>query len=112
MQYAIKYLGSLGGRKIAVLGDMKELGDYSIKLHKDIGKLIYEEKIDVLITVGNDSKYINETLINYGFNKSNCYHFENNEEAIKLINKIKKHKDNILVKASNSMNFKEIINNI
>lgn len=112
MQYAIKYLGSLGGRKIAVLGDMKELGDYSIKLHKDIGKLIYEEKIDVLITVGNDSKYINETLINYGFNKSNCYHFENNEDAIRLINKIKKHKDNILVKASNSMNFKEIIYNI
>ena len=86
---------------------MKELGDYSIKLHKDIGKLIYEEKIDVLITVGNDSKYINETS-----KLKDSYHFENNEDAIRLINKIKKHKDNILVKASNSMNFKEIINNI
>ena len=112
MQYAIKYLGSLSGRKIAVLGDMKELGDYSINLHKDIGKIIYTENIDVLITVGNDSKYINESSIKLGFNKSNSYHFENNEEAIKLINKIKNKKDNILVKASNSMNFKEIIEKI
>lgn len=107
MQYAIKYLGSLNGRKIAILGDMKELGKYSIKLHKDIGKLISKEKIDILITVGDDSKYINESS-----KLKDSYHFENNEDAIELINKIKSKNDNILVKASNSMNFKEIIDRI
>lgn len=112
MQYAIKYLGSLNNRKIAILGDMKELGDYSIKFHKKLGKLIYDQKIDILITVGDDSKYINEEAIELGFNKDNSYHFNKNEQAIKLINKIKKENDNILVKASNSMNFKEIVNNI
>ncbi len=112
MKYAIKYLGNLSGRKIAVLGDMKELGEYSIYLHKEIGKLIFEEKIDVLITVGEDSKCINEASIKQGFNKNNCYHFKNNEEAIELISCIKLDDDNILVKASNSMNFKEIIDSI
>ena len=112
MQYAIKYLGGLKGRKIAVLGDMKELGNYSVNLHKDIGKLIYDEKIDILITVGNDCKYINESSVKLGFNKSNSYHFDNNEDAIKLINKIKTKRDNILVKASNSMNFKGITEKI
>ncbi len=112
MQYAIKYLGSLNNRKIAVLGDMKELGDYSIKLHKEIGELIHNQKIDILITVGNDSKYINEKAIELGLNKNNSYHFDNNKDAINLINKMKNRNDNILVKASNSMNFKEIVNNI
>ena len=112
MKYAIKYLSNLNGRKIAVLGDMKELGDYSINLHKEIGKLIYEEKIDILITVGDDSKYINEESIKLGFNKENSYHFDDKKDAIKLINKIKNKKDNILVKASNSMNFKEIVGGI
>lgn len=112
MQYAVKYLGSLNNRKIAILGDMKELGCYSIKLHKEIGKLIYNQKIDILITVGNDSKYINEKVIKLGFNKDNSYHFDNNKDAIILVNKIKNKNDNILVKASNSMNFKEIVNEI
>ena len=112
MSYAIKYLGNLKGRKIAILGDMKELGEYSVELHKKIGRLIYENKIDILITVGNDSEYINESSIKAGFNVNNSYHFNSNQEAIKLINKIKNKNDNVLIKASNSMNFKEIVNEI
>lgn len=112
MSYAIKYLASLEGRNIAVLGTMKELGKFSKDLHEEIGKLVTDEEIDILITVGNDANYINLKAEELGFNKENSYHFESNEEAIKLINEIKQSDDNILVKASNSLNFKEIVENI
>lgn len=109
MSYAIKYLGSLLGRSIAVLGTMKELGSYSEDLHKKIGNAIKNEKIDILVTVGDDASYINEGAIEAGFNKENSYHFKDNKTAIEFINTIKKQEDNILIKASNSMNFKEIV---
>ncbi len=112
MNYAIKYLGNLDGRRIAVLGTMRELGKYSEKLHRDIGNLIVEENIDILITVGDYAKYINEEALKLGFLAENSYHFSNNKDAIKLINEIKKRDDKILVKASNSLNFGEIVANI
>ena len=112
MSYAIKYLGSLTGRNIAVLGTMRELGDYTEDLHKKIGNLVEKEKIDILITVGEDSDFINEGAIDAGFNKDNSYHFKNNLDAINFINSIKSDNDNILVKASNSLNFKEIVEKI
>ena len=112
MSYAIKYLGSLTGRNIAVLGTMRELGDYTEDLHKKIGNLVEKEKIDILITVGEDSDFINEGAKDAGFNKDNSYHFTNNLDAINFINSIKTDNDNILVKASNSLNFKEIVEKI
>ncbi len=112
MSYAIKYIGSLTGRNIAVLGTMRELGDYTEDLHKKIGNLVEKEKIDILITVGEDSDFINEGAIDAGFNKDNSYHFTNNLDAINFINSIKSDNDNILVKASNSLNFKEIVEKI
>ena len=112
MSYAIKYLASLPGRSIAVLGSMKELGKFSESLHRKIGALVAKEKINILITVGDEAKFINEEAINNGYNKDTSYHFETNKEAIAFINSIKRSEDNILVKASNSLNFKEIVDNI
>ena len=109
MSYAIKYLSSLNGRLIAVLGTMNELGEYSQDLHRKLGKLVYEEKIDVLITVGNDAKYINEEAINEGFDARKSYHFDNNNDAINLLKEILENGDDVLVKASNSLNFKNIV---
>lgn len=90
-------------RKIVVLGDVLELGKYSKKIHEEIGKNIKD--IDILITVGKYSKYIyNKAMI------KNKYHFNTNEDAINKLKEIIKEKDTILVKASHSMNFKEIVN--
>ena len=112
MSYAIKYLGSLTGRNIAVLGTMRELGEYSKDLHEKLGKVVEKEKIDILITTGEDTNYLNEGAIDAGFPKENSYHFNNNKDVISFINTIKTKDDNILVKASNSLNFKEIVENI
>lgn len=110
--YALEVLKAFNGRKIAVLGDIKELGDYSEEIHRNIGHLIIKNKIDILITIGEFSKYINEEAIKLGFKSDNSYNFENKNSAIDLINKIKEKDDNYLIKASNSMKFKEIVEKI
>jgi len=107
MKSAIEVLGKYKERKIAVLGDMLELGTFSESLHTKIGKLIEENNIDVLVTIGNLSKYIHENA-----NIEIKYHCNNNEEAILLLKKIVQKDDIILFKASNSMNFIEIVNNL
>ena len=104
MREAIKNLGKESGRKIAVLGDMLELGDYSKEIHSNIGKVVNENNIDLLVTVGNDSKYINDN------SNTNNVHFSNNEDAINYLKEIIKEGDIILLKASNSLNFIEIVN--
>ncbi len=107
MKYAINYLSTLRGRNIAVLGSMKELGDYSLKLHEDIGKIAGLEDIDILVTVGEEAKYINKGFEMYS--KALQVHFEAIDDAIKYVKGIIGAGDNILVKASNSMNFKKIV---
>ncbi|MEG2028851.1 MAG: UDP-N-acetylmuramoyl-tripeptide--D-alanyl-D-alanine ligase, partial [Bacilli bacterium] len=108
LSYSIKYLSTLHGRRIAVLGSMLELGSYSVELHSNIGELIAKEGIDILITVGNYTEYINDLAIKLGLPLTNSYHFSNNIDAIEKINSIKTSGDKILVKASLMLNFKEI----
>lgn len=110
--YALEVLGSFKKRKIAVLGDILELGEYGEEIHKNIGEVITKFNIDILITVGSLAKFINEIAIKKGFNKENSYHFDTNKDAIDKIKEIIAKDDTILVKASNSMNFIEIVNAI
>lgn len=104
MREAVTNLGKENGRKIAVLGDMLELGDYSKEIHSNIGKVVNDNNIDLLVTVGNDSKYINDNS-----NIENV-HFSTNEEAIKYLKENITTGDVVLLKASNSLNFIEIVN--
>ncbi len=99
-------------RKIAVLGDMLELGTFSKQLHEKIAEDIIKNNIDILVTVGAESKYIHEKSINLGFNANNAFHFESNIPAIEKLNTILKSNDVVLLKASHGMNFTEILNAI
>ena len=111
MKSAIEYLNSSkGNRKIAVLGDMLELGEFSQELHKKVGEEVAKNKIDILITVGKEANNIAETAKKNGINTT--YMFENNQKAITKLKEILEPKDVVLVKSSNSMNFKEIVSNI
>ena len=54
MKAAIDYLGKINAKnKIAVLGDMLELGEFSKELHERVGEEVQKNKIDILITVGD-----------------------------------------------------------
>ena len=110
MKAAITYLGNMKeNRKIAILGDMFELGEFSKELHEKVGEEVYKNKIDILITVGENSKNICKKVISLGMNEENVFSYDKNTEAIQKIKEIMKKNDIILIKASHSMNFKEIV---
>lgn len=112
MKAALEYLGKIENkRKIAVLGDMLELGEYSKELHEKVGKEVIKNKIDILIVVGKEAKYIANTA-KTEMSKENVIECESNEKAADVLNKIKKENDCILFKASNGMKFGEIIEKI
>ena len=96
-------------RKIAVLGDMFELGDYSKQLHENVGKEVAKNNIDILICSGENSKNIVNSAKENGMNENNIYYFENKEDIIKLLNKIMDKNDVILFKASNGMKFFDLV---
>ena len=112
MKASIEYLKSQnanGGRKIAILGDMLELGDFSKELHEKVGKVVAENEIDILITVGEEAKYIAKAAICSGMNEKLVYKYKSNLEAIEKMKSLMKDNDVVLVKASNGMNFKQIV---
>ncbi len=113
MKAAIEYLSDIqGGRKIAVLGDMLELGKFEKELHEKVGEEVYKNKIDILVTVGNASKYIANKAENLGMEKTKIFVYDTKEEAIEMLKSIIKKDDYILVKASNNMKFDEIVKSL
>jgi len=110
MKSALQYLNRTpGNRKIAVLGDMLELGDFSKKLHEGVGNAVVENKVDILITVGKEAKNIAKIAMK---NNVETYEYTDNNSAISKLKEILEPEDAVLVKASNSMNFKEIVSAI
>ena len=113
MQASLKYLNGLNSkRKIAVLGDMFELGEFSEELHKKVGKEVVKNKIDILICCGKNAKYIVENAEKEGMKKQNIYYFETREQVEELVKKIWQSGDSILFKASNGMKFFNIVENL
>ena len=113
MQASLKYLSSFkNNRKIAILGDMFELGEFSEKLHKKVGAEVYQNKIDILICSGKGAKDIVDEAEKLGMNKNNIYYFENKDEIMDFLKNNIKNNDVILFKASNGMKFFELADKI
>ena len=111
MKASLEVLGKMNSeRKVAILGDMFELGDYSEELHKKVGEEVAKNGIDVLITVGVLAKIIGAQAERLGVKE--VYRFNSNQECIGEIHEIVKKGDTILLKASNKMNFGEISNEL
>lgn len=107
MRASIEFLAKhTGTRKIAVLGDMFELGEYSEELHRNVGKEVASHDIDVLICAGENSKYIIEEAQKN--KKIETFYFHNNEEIVEKLTQELRNGDVVLVKASNGMKFFEI----
>ncbi len=104
LEAALKVLSHYKGSRYLVLGDMGELGDTEIELHKDAGKLAKQLGIDKLFTLGELS--IN-TLQGFG---SDSFYFESHDELNEaLMNQLDKD-TTILVKGSRAMQMERVVN--
>ncbi len=104
MRFALSYLNQKSGKKLAVLGDMLELGDFSKEIHKEIGEYVNELDID-LVAYGKDALYIYERTKS---KKDSVYFFSDKDEVVELLREIYKHYDTVLIKGSRGMKMEEI----
>ncbi len=90
-------------RRIAVLGDIAELGERAEELHRSVGKALKDMCVDVLITVGNHSSFIADEAKN-----KEHYHFENSDLCAAFLKTFVKKDDALLVKGSRCMKMETI----
>lgn len=95
------------GRKVAVLGDMFELGENETSMHSEIGEYAANKKIDFLICIGSLSRNTYDSAMDSGIKKA--AYFETKEEFLDSASKLLNRGDNILVKASHGMEFTQIV---
>lgn len=103
---------SLGvkGRRIAVLGNMRELGKYEVGAHRAVGNLA-AERCDILITVGTAGKLIADSAANQ-LAKENIMTFNTSGEAKSKVQEIIQEGDVVLVKGSRAMEMEKIVSEI
>ena len=110
---ALYTLGTLekATRKIAILGDMMELGAHSPEAHKEIG-ILAAKSCNILVAVGVRSRRIAETAMDSGMSEENVYQFDDSTEAGVFIKNLITKGDIILVKGSQSMRMEQTVKEI
>ncbi len=108
MRASLKVLSEFKqNRKIAILGDMFELGDFSKELHEKVGEEVNKNGIDLLICSGENARYIAKKA-EKKMSSENIYYLKNKEDILETLEKRMKPGDIILFKASNGMKFYEL----
>ena len=108
MKAGIDVLSDVQGRKVAVIGDMFELGSDEKDMHYDIGRYAVQKKIDCIICIGELAKEYEKGAKVAG-KDDDVYYFEDRDEAIIKLHEILQKSDSILVKASHGMHFEKIV---
>lgn len=107
MKAALDLLQEADGRKVAILGDMFELGEEEEKFHFEVGEYS-ATKADVLICVGKLAKKIYEGAFSKG-KEEGIFYLERKEEVYQYLEQILKPQDTLLLKASHGMGFADIV---
>ena len=114
MQEALRVLGGLEtrGSKIAVLGDMSEIGRYTASEHKIIGKMVVDMDADYLFTIGKRSEYIAEEAVASGMDKGRIFLFRESGELSNKLKDFVKKGSVVLIKGSQVMRTEKIVKQI
>lgn len=97
------------GRRIALLGDMLELGERSDELHYELGAFCADAGLDMLFTIGDKAEKIHKGAIENGLSSVIRTTYE---EVVKVVSEKLKKDDVLLVKASRGMHFEKIIDGL
>ena len=93
----------LPGRHICVFGDMRELGENSAEMHRQIGAYAAEKGVEALYTAGEES-------VHYGEGAPEITrHFESKKALTEALPSLLKEGDTVLIKASHSCQFEDIV---
>ena len=108
MKASIDVLATAEGRKIAVLGDMGELGENEKKLHYEVGEYLAKKEIDVLFCAGELSEEIAKAAQKES-KTCEVYYFKTRDALLEQLLPFLKKGDTVLVKASHFMEYPKIV---
>ncbi|HNS05124.1 MAG TPA: UDP-N-acetylmuramoyl-tripeptide--D-alanyl-D-alanine ligase [Candidatus Saccharicenans sp.] len=113
LEEVLKSLGRLpAGRKIAVLGDMLELGPAENQFHLEVGALLPAYGWNYLVTVGSRAKLIAEGAVHHGLDSARIESFDRPEEAADWLKSFLEPSDLVLVKGSRGLSLETIVENL
>lgn len=98
------------GRKIAIIGDMLELGQKSCELHRQVGRALGESGIDMLIGVGRLSHIACDAALAGGLNHKVIYKRDTTDQVRDIVPSLLKKGDFVLLKGSRAMRLEEVFN--
>ncbi len=99
-------------RRIVVLGEMKELGSYTEKMHREIARKIYNDKVDLVFLGPGDTKYLVDELNKLGFIEERLLTNQQNPQLVSQLIKILAKGDVVLVKGARSNRLDEVVKKI
>lgn len=109
---ALDLLAQADTRKVAILGDMFELGEDAEKLHGDVGRYAAKRRIDVIICGGEISAEMAQEAEAANSGESKVYYYPEKADLLRELPRLIKPGDTILVKASHGMGFTEVVENL
>jgi len=109
--FALLEQADVRGRRIAVIGDMLELGDRELEYHREAGRGIPND-IDVVIAVGKRSKALLEGARQAGFSDQRLHHFDDAESAAAFLESFIEPGDLVLIKASRGIALDRMIDRL
>ena len=110
MKSSIELLGKVRDkRKVAIIGDMLELGEYTEEHHTKLGDVVVDNNIDILITIGEYSELIKDRAISLGMDKSNIYSFDKESDSYLFLSEFLTNNDIVLLKASHGLHLIGIV---
>ncbi len=101
---------AFSGRRVAIIGDMLELGNWSVRAHSEIGRLAARCGVDFLVTVGEKSRHTMQAALESGLAPEKTVHFDNSVKTAERVNELVKTGDFILIKGSRGMKLEVILN--
>lgn len=109
VEVALRTLGKKDGRKIAVLGDMLELGEFSEQCHKAAGREAAANGTDILFTYGKEMKAAHKEALAHNVE---AVHFEDKNDLSEYLLKVLREGDTVLIKGSHGMKMEDIYEKI
>jgi UDP-N-acetylmuramoyl-tripeptide--D-alanyl-D-alanine ligase len=100
------------GKRLAILGDMAELGSHTVDGHREVGRAVVQFRFDILITVGEKARDIGRGAQEAGLSPDKIFNFSSADEAKRFIQSRIGQGDLVLVKGSQSIRMEKIVKEI